>query len=130
MITKKPILSAVLIAVLFYSAPSLYAAPLSAGTKEELNQLLARLEKSGCQFNRNGSWYSGAEAKAHLQRKFDHVEKKTPAKTTEEFIDLAASKSSSSGEAYQVKCPDQAAVPSANWLLGQLKTLRAVAPGR
>jgi hypothetical protein len=30
---------------------------------------MSRLEVAGCEFNRNGKWYSGANAKFHLLRK-------------------------------------------------------------
>ena len=45
--------------------------------------------------------------------------------STEQFIELAATKSSSSGQSYQVKCGAVAAVPSAQWLGQQLKQIRA-----
>jgi hypothetical protein len=90
----------------------------------EVLTLLSRLEASGCQFNRNGSWYSGAEAKAHLGRKLDYLEGKGALQSAEQFIELAASTSSSSGKPYQVKCGADEATPSAGWLRGQLKQMR------
>lgn len=93
----------------------------------EILALLARLEASGCQFNRNGSWYSGAQAKDHLLRKLDYLEKRDAAKTTEQFIELGASGSSTSGKAYQVRCGKDAAVESKAWLSKELTALRAAA---
>ena len=104
------------------------AAPVAPAVRAEIDALLAKLENSGCQFNRNGSWYSGAEAKQHLLRKLDYLEDKGAIRTTEQFIALAAAKSSSSGKAYQVKCGGEAATDSQGWLTTQLKGIRA-APG-
>lgn len=93
----------------------------------EVQQLLGQLERSGCQFNRNGTWYDSAEAKTHLQRKLDYLNRKGTLKNTEQFIELAGSKSSSSGKPYQVKCSDGHAVTSASWLTKALQALRTQA---
>ena len=102
-----------------------HAAPLPAPARAEVDALLARLQSSGCQFNRNGSWYSGAEAKGHLLRKLDYLEKKDLVKNAEQFIDLGAAASSSSGKPYLVKCGGAAAVESKAWLAAELKAIRA-----
>jgi hypothetical protein len=101
------------------------AAPLSPAAKEEIDGLLSRLETSGCEFNRNGSWYSGAEAKAHLLGKLKYLQDKGMVQTTEQFIERAASSSSMSGQAYLVRCAGAAPVPSAKWLLVQLQAMRS-----
>jgi hypothetical protein len=80
------------------------AAPAAAPVRAEIDALLGKLQASGCQFNRNGSWYSGTEARSHLLRKLEYFEDKGNVQNTEQFIELAASKSSSSGKPYQVKC--------------------------
>ena len=108
------------------SAPA-HATPTAAPVRAEIDALLGKLQASGCQFNRNGSWYSGAEARSHLLRKLEYFEDKGTVKNTEQFIELAASKSSSSGKAYQVKCGNAAAVPSQQWLNTELNTMRAAA---
>lgn len=100
------------------------AAPTAAPVRAEIDALLGKLQSSGCQFNRNGSWYSGAEAKSHLLRKLEYFEDKGTVKNAEQFIELAASKSSSSGKAYQVKCGGESAVDSKQWLTNELSTLR------
>lgn len=101
------------------------AAPTASPVRAEIDALLGKLQTSGCQFNRNGSWYSGAEAKSHLLRKLEYFEDKGNVKTTEQFIELAASKSSSSGKPYQVRCGNTAAVPSQQWLSTELNAIRA-----
>ena len=49
------------------------SARLPPPAREEVMTLLSRLEGSKCQFNRNGTWYSGAEAKAHLVQKLEYM---------------------------------------------------------
>lgn len=99
-------------------------AATSAATRAEVMQLMASVEKSGCKFNRNGSWYSGAEARAHLQQKFDYLDKKDMLTTTESFIEKGASNSSMSGKPYQMQCAGLKQVTSAEWLNAELKHLR------
>ena len=99
-------------------------AQAASATRTEIDSLLARLQASGCQFNRNGSWYSSSEARDHLLRKLDYLEGRGSIQSTEQFIQLAASSSSSSGKAYLVRCGNDAAVPSQQWLSRELASLR------
>lgn len=101
------------------------AAPLPTPARAEVDALLARLQSSGCEFNRNGSWYSGADAKAHLLKKLDYLESKDLVKTAEQFIERGASGSSMSGKPYLVRCAGKAPVESARWLAAELQQLRA-----
>jgi hypothetical protein len=101
------------------------AASLSPAARTEIDTLLSRLEASGCEFNRNGSWYTGAEAKPHLLRKLKYLADRGAVQTTEQFIDLAASGSSMSGQPYLVRCGNAAPVKSATWLLAQLQAMRS-----
>lgn len=103
------------------------AAQSAPAVRAEIDQLLTKLQASGCEFNRNGSWYSGAEAKDHLLRKLEYIENKGTLQSTEQFIELAASKSSFSGKAYQVKCGSEPAQESQAWLTKQLDAIRASA---
>ncbi|MDR2451990.1 MAG: DUF5329 domain-containing protein [Candidatus Accumulibacter sp.] len=100
------------------------AAPTSAFVRNEIDALLSSLQSSACQFNRNGAWYSGSEARDHLLRKLKYIERKDGIQSTEQFIELAASRSSSSGQAYQVGCEGQAPVASQIWLIRQLAIIR------
>ena len=118
-------IAAAIFAAAFCTAAT--AAPTAAPVRAEVDALLGKLQHSGCQFNRNGSWYSGAEAKSHLLRKLEYFEDKGTVKNTEQFIELAASKSSSSGKPYQVKCGNAAAVSSQQWLTTELNAIRAAA---
>ena len=108
-----------------------HATPLPPIARAEVDALLARLQASGCEFNRNGSWYAGADAKAHLLKKLDYLEGKDMVKTAEQFIERGASTSSTSGKPYLVRCAGKASVESAQWLKAELQQLRAAsAPGR
>jgi len=115
----------ILALVLALAASGAQAAPLPAPARAEVDALLTRLQSSGCQFNRNGSWYNGADAKTHLLRKLEYLEKKDLVKNAEQFIDLGASSSSSSGKPYMVKCGSAAPVESKAWLGAELKAIRA-----
>lgn len=114
-----------LCAALLLLATPLWAETANTPTHAEINSLLERLQVSGCQFNRNGTWYTAAEAKAHLLDKLEYVEKRVALKSTEQFIDLAASKSSMSGKPYQVRCGNTAPVESKLWLTKELKAMRS-----
>ena len=46
--------------------------------KQEAEHLFAYLENSGCQFNRNGSWYSASEAAAHIRKKYEYLLSSVP----------------------------------------------------
>lgn len=109
-------------------APVALCAPLPAAARAEVMALLDRLAASGCRFQRNGSWHAGAEARDHLLQKLEYVEKHASATTAEQFIDLAAARSSISGKPYQVQCADAGPVPSAAWLTRELRALRASKP--
>jgi len=99
-----------------------------AKVRSEVLSLLERLTDSACQFYRNGSWYKGSEAAAHLRRKFDYIARRRTLESTEAFIELGASASSFSGRAYQVRCAPAEPQASQAWLLEQLAQLRQTPP--
>src|SRR5690349_16463242 len=101
-----------------------FAAPTAAPVRAEIDALLGKLQASGCQFSRNGAWYSGAEARDHLLRKLEYLEGRGTIHSAEEFIELAASSSSSSGKPYQVRCRNESAMESKQWLVRQLPSIR------
>jgi len=92
-------------------------------TANEIRELLEFVEQSDCIFIRNGAEYSGARARAHLERKLDYLKSKNRVKSAEDFIDLAATKSSLSGRAYEVRCSD-GRKPAAIWLHRELQRQR------
>jgi hypothetical protein len=111
-----------LLGALLFSTQAMAATP--EATRTEAAHLMTAVEKSGCKFSRNGSWYSGAEARKHLQKKFDYLDKKDMLTTTESFIDKGASTSSMSGKPYEMQCPGVKQVTSAEWLTAELKRYR------
>jgi len=102
-----------------------FAAEVPPAAQREIAHLVDYLGHSGCQFNRNGSWYGPAEAVEHINEKYDYLVKRGLVGSTEDFIARAASESSISGRPYQVKCGAQAAVPSGAWLRAELARYRA-----
>lgn len=91
----------------------------------EVEQLLLRLGASGCQFQRNGSWYGAVQARKHLEQKYRYLLDRQLVLTTEDFISLAATKSSISGNAYLVQCSGQPQIYSADWMTAKLREIRA-----
>ncbi len=106
-------------------ATAAIAAPLVPAVQTEIDGLLGRLETSGCEFNRNGTWYAAPEVKPHLLRKLKYLEDRDLVQTTEQFIELAASGSSMSGQPYLVRCGGAASIPSGQWLRSQLQDMRS-----
>lgn len=90
----------------------------------EIARLLDGLRKSGCTFQRNGTWHEASDAATHLAKKRDYYASKGKLGSTEDFIEIAASESALSGKPYRVACPDQPEVDSKVWLEARLKELR------
>lgn len=105
------------------TAGSASAAP-SEAARREIGALIGALDGSSCRFQRNGSWHDAAEARAHLQRKYDYLLKKDKVDTAEQFIERAASQSSISGKAYRIACPGQPEQTAAAWFGARLQALR------
>ena len=102
------------------------ARPADAATSQrEIEGLIAALGRSGCAFERNGEWYDGARARTHLGRKYDYLRRRDPAGSAESFIERVASRSSTSGRAYHVRCPGKPVVSASAWFHRQLRDLRA-----
>jgi Family of unknown function (DUF5329) len=112
-----------LLTIIFAAAGN--AASLSPAARAEIDALLSRLEASSCTFNRNGTWYPPAEAKSHLLLKLKYLEDRGAVQSAEQFIERAASTSSTTGQPYLVQCGSGAPVQSGTWLLSQLQGMRA-----
>lgn len=111
------------LAALIAATPAVFARQ-AAPAAREVAHLLDTVARSNCQFNRNGRWYDSAEARAHLQKKYEYLEKRKQAPTAEAFIERGATGSSVSGQAYHIRCAGAAPVPSATWLTEQLTRYR------
>jgi hypothetical protein len=104
-------------------AGSATAAPGTPATLTlEVDALLAAVEHSGCEFNRNGSWYGAQGAQAHLRDKFIYLHDKIH--SAEDFIELAATRSAMSGTPYAMRCAGQN-TSTHQWLIERLAALRA-----
>src|SRR6202790_5558832 len=95
--------------------------------KTEINYLLGFVEQSGCQFYRNGSWYDSKKAEAHLREKYDYLAVKGLINSAEDFIEQAATKSSLSGKAYEIKCGSDPVMTTNQWLREALARYRSSA---
>lgn len=105
------------------AAPSAFAAE-DARTRDEVAHLLDYLGHSGCQFNRNGTWYDAQKARSHLEEKYAYLQKRDLVPDTQAFITRAATASSMSGKAYEVRCGTAQPVPSGRWLGDELQRYR------
>ena len=95
--------------------PPAHAAPTPIAV-DEVNYLLDFIDRSGCKFYRNGSWYDSHRAQSHLRAKYNYLAAQNRIKTAEDFIEQAATKSSMSGQDYRIQCEAGPAVPSGLWL--------------
>jgi uncharacterized protein DUF5329 len=104
--------------------------PLNAGAEPllaiqmEIDHLLGYVESSRCEFQRNGNWYDSQKALVHLRSKYGFL--RNSVSTAEDFIEKAASRSSITGQPYQVRCGRDAPLPSSQWLLDELIRFRAI----
>ncbi len=113
-----------LVALLIFSQSG-PAAELAPAAREEIAHMISYLENSGCQFNRNGTWYGTKEAVAHISRKYEYLLDKGLVSSAETFIDRAATESSMSGRPYLVMCGAGAPTESATWFKAELASFRA-----
>lgn len=101
----------------------------SAQEKEEekIQFLLNEVKNSGLTFVRNGDEHPAQKASEHLEYKMNTARKMFwffgPSKkiSAVEFIEKIASKSSTTGEIYQIKLKDGTLVPTEKWLKEKLK---------
>jgi Family of unknown function (DUF5329) len=100
-----------------------WAAPTGSAAAE-IDHLFAYLGSSGCTFNRNGTWYSAAQAVEHLRGKYDYLLTKGFVTTAESFVDQAASRSSMSGKPYLVRCGSAQPIESGPWFHAELTRYR------
>jgi Family of unknown function (DUF5329) len=101
--------------------------PASSPAVAEIKYLLAAVGASGCEFFRNGTWHDAHQAQAHLSEKYQWLRGRDRIRTAEDFIELAATRSSLSGQAYAVRCAGLEPVSSNDWLTEQLHRYRDAA---
>ena len=91
--------------------------------QSEINYLLAFLENSECQYERNGKIHTGKDTLDHVKKKYKYFNNKID--STEKFIEYSATKSTLSGKYYMVLCKDSPKVKTQDWLLQELKNYRS-----
>jgi hypothetical protein len=89
--------------------------------EEKINKLILYIEKSNAVFIRNGNEYEAKEAAEHLRMKRKKAGNKV--KTAKNFIDLIASKSYMSGEAYKMKFSNGSIINTRDMLYNELRKL-------
>ncbi len=119
----RSLLSAALGVLLLSTLISPARAARPAVAQEEIDHLLAFVEKSDVRFIRNGSEHSAKESADHLRDKLGRAGDRV--KTAEDFIVGIASKSYLSGKSYLVKTPDGKERPTGLWLSEELTRYRA-----
>ncbi len=102
--------------------PIMVSADVSVTQRQEVDHLLAFIGNSGCMLNRNGADYLAEKGLRHIKKKYDYF--RDDIKDTEDFIALAATKSTMSGDYYKVKCPGKEVITTQDWLLSELKKYR------
>ena len=101
-----------------------FAGEPTPATKREIAHLFSYLQESGCQFDRNGTWYDSSEAVSHLNKKYRYLTREGLILSSEDFIKGAATESSISGRTYRVRCGSDPAVNSAVWFRAELEKYR------
>ena len=97
-------------------------ADVPAEQRAEVDYLIHRISDTPCALERNGQRGTNAEAVSHIKRKYEHFLARIH--KTEDFIDLAASRSEVTGRPYQLVCPGKASVTGHDWLYGELAAYR------
>ena len=90
--------------------------------RKEVAHLLEFLRNTTCAVERNGKSHNGENAYSHVQKKYDYF--RDDIKTTEQFIEYSATKSTLSGRYYMVICEEQAPIRTQDWLLRELDCYR------
>ena len=97
-------------------------ADVPAKQVNEVTHLLNFIKNSGCIINRNGTEHSAEKGLKHIQKKYDYY--RDEIKSTEDFIELAATKSTMSGDYYMVVCTGNKTIRTQDWLLAELSVFR------
>jgi hypothetical protein len=121
---KRHFLFALSTAVVLSVSASAPAWAQQDAARQEIAHLLDFVADSGCQFKRNGSWHDSRAARNHLQEKYDYLKHRNLVPDTKAFIERAATESSFSHKAYEVRCGNGPVITSAQWLNTELARYR------
>lgn len=91
-------------------------------TEQEIQHLFEFISQSDCIFIRNNTEYPAKEARDHMQTKYDYAKRWVG--SAEQFIDRIATKSSISGNRYQIRCQGKLLYTD-KWLKQELARYRA-----
>lgn len=119
MIARRNLIAAA--ATLAFALSHAPGASAAGPAQDEIDHLLKFVAASSCRFVRNGTEYPADKAREFLARKYQFVASRIA--TAEDFIKHLATKSSTSGEPYRVRCGRTDAL-SAAWLSDELKHYR------
>jgi hypothetical protein len=124
-----PLLLTLLLWVMLPGLSRAVSSELSPTAKSETDHLLGYLETSGCDFFRNGTWYSDMKAvRAHAELKYRYFADRGRIHSAEDFIKWAGSRSEISGKPYLVRCGNSPVVPASQWLTEELYRYRKDRP--
>jgi hypothetical protein len=90
--------------------------------RHEVLHLLEYLRNSDCAMERNGKKHDSEDAYSHVKRKYEYF--RGEIRTSEDFIEYSASKSTMSGKFYRIFCKNESAVLTRDWLLEELHDYR------
>jgi hypothetical protein len=122
-IKRRGTLAACGLALAFMVTPAGSAAPADTA-KVEIAHLLTFIGQSNCEFYRNATWYTAAQAQAHMDEKRALLSSRDNIRTAEEFIEKVATKSAFTGLPYRVRCAGGEAVAVSGWLGDELRHYR------
>jgi len=108
--------------VLTLCVPGMLFAQTTNNTEQEIQHLFEFIGQSDCIFIRNNTEYPAKEARDHMQTKYDYARRWVG--SAEQFIERIATKSSISGNRYQVRCQGKLLYTD-NWLKQELEHYRA-----
>jgi len=98
------------------------AAGVSPSEQQEIEHLLNFVQYSGCVIERNGKAYDAEAAISHIREKYAYFEDEID--SSEDFIELSATRSTMSGKDYLVRCGDGEQIRTQDWLLQELRDFR------
>jgi len=97
-------------------------ADVAPAVKLEIDHLLNFIRDSSCIIDRNGKAHAAVDAISHIEKKYAYFEDDVA--TTEDFIELSATKSTMSGKYYLVRCGDGEQIRTRKWLIQELQKFR------
>ena len=97
-------------------------ADVSDADSHEVQHLLEYLRTSGCAMERNGGKHNSEDAYSHVKKKYEYFRSRI--RSSEDFIEYSASKSTMSSKYYLVHCEGQPAMRARDWLLEELHDYR------